>query len=247
MTIRIAMWSGPRNLSSAMMRSFRSRSDTFVSDEPFYGCFLKSTGADHPMRDEVIDAMDCDWTSVMGNLSGPAPDGSPVWYQKHMWHHMAGPIGYDDFEGFRHAFLIREPERMIASYLRKREVAAFEDFGIERQAEFFDREADRLGRAPPVIDAGDVLENSEGVLSKLCLALGIAWDPAMLGWAPGPRRTDGPWAPHWYRTVEASTGFAATDGDAIELPREAQSLAERCRSYYDKLALYRILAERSDR
>ena len=133
MTLRIAMWSGPRNLSTAMMRSFGSRSDTYVSDEPFYGAFLKETGADHPMRDEVIASMDTDWRSVMASLRGNAPDGSPVSYQKHMWHHMAGPIGYDDFAGFTHAFLIREPERMIASYLRKREagITAIEkDFSL---------------------------------------------------------------------------------------------------------------------
>ncbi|MFL6746306.1 MAG: HAD family hydrolase, partial [Sphingomicrobium sp.] len=138
MTLRIAMWSGPRNLSTAMMRSFGSRRDTFVSDEPFYGCFLTTSGADHPMRGEVIAAMDCDWASVMAALRRPTPRRSPVWYQKHMWHHMVGPVGYDDFAGFTHAFLIREPERMIASYLRKRDAAAFEDFGLERQAEFFD-------------------------------------------------------------------------------------------------------------
>src|SRR5690349_9478727 len=133
-TVRIAMWSGPRNLSTAMMRSFGSRADTFVSDEPFYGCFLKHTGVDHPMCDEIIAHMDCDWRSVMASLTGPALNGSPVWYQKHMWHHMTGPIGYEDFAGFTHAFLIREPERMIASYLRKREAAEFKDFGMERQA-----------------------------------------------------------------------------------------------------------------
>ena len=179
MTTRIAMWSGPRNLSTALMRSFGNRSDTFVSDEPFYGCFLKETGADHPMREEVIAQMDCDWASVMASLRGVLPDGSPIWYQKHMWHHMAGPIGYQDFEGFTHAFLIREPERMIASYLRKREAAEFEDFGMERQAEFFEREADRLGRAPPVIDAADVLADPQSTLSKLCEALDIEWDAHM--------------------------------------------------------------------
>ena len=158
MTLRIAMWSGPRNLSTAMMRSFGSRSDTFVSDEPFYACFLKTSGADHPMRDEVIVAMDCDWQSVMTALRGDPPDGSPIWYQKHMWHHMAGPIGYDDFDGFTHAFLIREPERMIASYLRKRDSAAFEEFGMDRQAEFFEREADRLGPGDAELGAGTARE-----------------------------------------------------------------------------------------
>ena len=234
------MWSGPRNLSTAMMRSFESRSDTVVSDEPFYGCFLKATGADHPMRDEVISAMDCDWASVMSALRGPPPAAAPIWYQKHMWHHMAGPIGYDDFAGFTHAFLIRDPERMIASYLRKREAAAFEDFGLERQAQFFEREADRVGAAPPVIDANDVLRGPERVLSALCAALDIAWDPAMLSWKPGRRPTDGPWAPHWYGAVEASTGFGPPDDEPLELTDDARRLAERIRPYYERLAAYRL-------
>lgn len=236
------MWSGPRNLSTAMMRSFGSRSDTFVSDEPFYGCYLRTSGAAHPMREEVIASMDCDWASVMETLRGDPPDGSPVWYQKHMWHHMTGPIGYDDFAGFRHAFLIREPERMIASYLRKRESARFEDFGLERQSDFFEGEADRLGHAPPVVEAKDVLTNPETVLSKLCSALGIAWDPAMLSWAPGRRETDGVWAAHWYNAVEKSTGFARPETDAVKLPSEAQNLAERCRPYYERLAAHRLKA-----
>ena len=236
------MWSGPRNLSTAMMRSFGSRSDTFVSDEPFYGAFLETSGADHPMRDEVIAAMDCDWHSVARTLAGPVPDGSPIWYQKHMWHHMVGPVGYDDFTGFKHAFLIREPEQMIASYLRKREAAAFEDFGLERQAEFFEREADRLGAVPPVIDANDVLANPEGTLSALCEALGIAWYEAMLHWAPGRRSTDGPWAPHWYAAVEASTGFGPPETGPVELPDDARRLAERCRPYYQRLAAHRLTA-----
>jgi hypothetical protein len=241
-TLRIAMWSGPRNLSTAMMRSFGSRADTFVSDEPFYGCFLEKTGADHPMRDEVIAAMECDWSSVMGALRGPVPNGSPVWYQKHMWHHMAGPVGYGDFAGFTHAFLIREPERMIASYLRKRESAQFENFGLDRQAEFFAREADRLGRAPPVVDANDVLTNPRAVLSTLCGALGIPWDDAMLSWAPGRRATDGVWAAHWYNAVERSTGFGPPETDPVKLPNDARHLADRCQPYYEGLAAYKIRA-----
>jgi Sulfotransferase domain len=240
MTLRIAMWSGPRNLSTAMMRSFGSRADTFVSDEPFYGCFLKDSDAEHPMREQVIAAMDCAWGSVMASLRGPTPDGSPIWYQKHMWHHMVGPIGYDDFTGFTHAFLIREPERMIASYLRKRDTAEFEGFGMDRQAEFFDREADRLGHAPPVVDANDVLSNPEGVLSKLCDALGIAWERAMLSWAPGRRETDGVWASHWYGAVEKSTGFGPPETDHVELPNDARRLADRCRPYYVRLAAHRL-------
>jgi hypothetical protein len=225
-----------------MMRSFGSRADTFVTDEPFYGCFLTDTGLQHPMRDEVIASMDCDWRRVMDELRGDPPDGSPVWYQKHMWHMMVGPVGYEDFARFRHAFLIREPEPMIASYLKKREAARFEDFGLEKQAEFFEREADRLGHAPPVIDANDVLADPQGVLSKLCGALGIAWDPAMLSWAPGRRETDGVWAAHWYNAVEKSTRFGEPDSGPVELAEADQILAERMRPYYQRLAAHRITA-----
>jgi hypothetical protein len=242
MTRRIAMWSGPRNLSTAMMRSFGNRADTAVSDEPFYGAFLKTSGLPHPMAAEVIAAMDCDWGSVARTLAGPAPEGKPIWYQKQMWHHMVGPVGYDDFAGFTHAFMIREPEAMIASYLGKRECAAFEDFGLERQAEFFEREADRLGHAPPVIAAHDVLMNPQCVLTRLCEALGIQWDPAMLSWPPGRRETDGPWAPHWYGAVEASTGFGPPETAPAELPDDTQRLADRCRPYYERLAVHRFTA-----
>ena len=240
--MKIAMWSGPRNLSTALMRSFENRADTFVSDEPYYGAFLKTTGAPHPMREEVIVAMDCDWRSVARNLAGPTPGGAPIWYQKHMWHHMVGPICYDDFAGFTHAFLIRDPVRMIGSYLRKRDAAAFEDFGLDRQSDFFAREADRLGAAPPVIDAADILADPEGTLAALCGRLAIPFDPAMLRWPPGRRSTDGPWAPHWYQTVEASTAFGPpeTPADPAQLPDEARRLADRCRPYYESLARYRI-------
>jgi hypothetical protein len=222
------------------MRSFENRADTVVSDEPYYGAFLKESGAAHPMREEVIAAMDCDWARVALTLAGPAPGGRPIWYQKHMWHHMVGPIGPRGFAGFAHAFLIRDPARMIASYLSKREAAAFEDFGLDAQADFFAREADRLGRAPPVIDANDVLRDPQGVLRGLCRRLAIPWDPAMLRWPAGRRATDGPWAPHWYQAVEASTGFGPPDDGPLDLPDEARRLAERCRPYYEGLAAHRI-------
>lgn len=234
------MWSGPRNLSTALMRSFGSRADTFVTDEPFYGAFLKETGLAHPMADEIIASMDCDWRRIIEHLSGETPDGSPVWYQKHMWHLMTGPVGYEDFAGFRHAFLIREPERMIASYLKKREAARFEDFGLARQSEFFLAEADRLGAAPPVVEANDILTDPEAVLSKLCGALGIAWDPAMLHWRPGRRETDGIWASHWYNAVEKSTGFGEPDHGAVELSADDRRLADDMRPYYDRLAAFRL-------
>jgi hypothetical protein len=241
-TIRIAMWSGPRNLSTAMMRSFGSRADTFVSDEPFYGAYLKATGDPQPMAEAVMASMDCDWQSVARVMSGPSPSPAPIWYQKHMAHHMVGPIAHDDLPGLTHAFLIRDPARVAASYAAKRVAVRPEHLGSERQVEYFEREADRLGRAPPVIDSADILENPPVMLERLCAALGIPWDPAMLRWAPGIRDTDGIWASHWYDAVAASTGFGPPDREPVALDAEAMRVAQHCRPFYEQLAAHKITA-----
>jgi hypothetical protein len=241
MTIRIAMWSGPRNISTAMMRSFGSRADCTVTDEPFYGAFLKATGERQPLADEVIALMDCDWASVAEAMRGDAPDGEPVWYQKHMPHHMVGPTGIADFPDHRHAFLIRDPARVIASYAGKRVEVAFEHLGYDRQIAYFETETERLGKAPPVIDSSDVLTAPETVLSGLCAALGIDWDPAMLSWETGPHETDGYWGRHWYNRVEDSTGFATPPQGEVELSDHGRKVYEQCLPYYDALASHRIL------
>jgi hypothetical protein len=238
--MRIAMWSGPRNLSTAMMRSFGSRSDTVVSDEPFYGAYLKATGDPQPMADQVIASMDCDWNSVARTMTGPSPAAAPVWYQKHMAHHMVGPISHDDLPGLTHAFLIRDPKRVIASYAAKRVAVEPHHLGVERQVEFFEREADRIGHAPPVIDSADILRNPPALLEKLCAALRIPWDPAMLSWEPGIRDTDGIWASHWYDAVAASTGFGPPDTKPGDLDDESRRVADHCRPYYERLARYRL-------
>jgi Sulfotransferase domain len=241
-TVRIAMWSGPRNLSTAMMRSFGSRSDTFVSDEPFYGCYLKATGDPQPMAEEVVASMDCDWSSVARSMTGPAPSNPPIWYQKQMAHHMVGPIAHDDLPGVRHAFLIRDPTRVVASYAAKRICVRPEHLGSAKQLEIFEREADRLGHAPPVIDSADVLGDPPAMLARLCFALHIPWDPAMLSWTPGPRLTDGIWGTHWYDAVNRSSGFSAPDGRPIELSATDQAVADACRPYYERLATHRLIA-----
>jgi hypothetical protein len=240
-TLRIAMWSGPRNISTAMMRSFSSRSDSFVSDEPFYGAFLRETGADHPMADEVIASMETDWRKVANSLAGDPPDGSPIWYQKQMAHHMVGPVAPDDLEGLIHAFLIRDPRQMAASYARKRETITPADLGLRLQREFFDREADRLGRAPPVIDAADVLADPKAALSALCNALGIEWSEAMLSWPAGRHPEDGVWASHWYGHVEASTGFEAPEAsDTPHLDPTLQAVADACMIDYLHLSSFAL-------
>lgn len=240
MTVRIAMWSGPRNLSTAMMRSFSSRPDTIVSDEPFYGCYLKHSGDPQPMAEEVIASMDCDWSSVAHKLTGPAPCNAAVWYQKHMAHHMVGPVEHHDLAGLTHAFLIREPQRVVASYFAKRERVTPEHLGSAKQLEFFEREADRIGHAPPVVDTGDLLRDPPGVLKLLCEALGLSWTSQMLSWAPGPHPCDGIWGAHWYDAVNRSCGFESSPERPLSLPPGAQAVADACSPYYEKLARYKL-------
>lgn len=206
--IRIAMWSGPRNLSTAMMRSFGARADCAVSDEPFYAAYLDATGIKHPMGAEIMASQPVDPLEVERTILGPIPGGPPLWYQKHMAHHMGphAPRGW--FGAMRHAVLIRHPAYVAASFDDKRADPALEDLGVpQMDGVIADIEA-ATGRTPPVIEAEDVRANPEGMLRALCAALEIAFDPAMLRWPMGRRHTDGVWAAHWYGAVEKSTGFA---------------------------------------
>lgn len=242
MSIRIAMWSGPRNISTAMMRSFENRSDTVVVDEPFYAAFLAETGADHPMRDEVLASQPTRWRDVANALSGPTPTGAAVWYQKHMTHHMLPDFGLDWANGCRNAFLIRAPEAVLASYTLKRENVTLADIGVERQRELFERECDRIGAAPPVIDSADVLADPRATLGKLCAALGIEFSDRMLSWPAGKRDSDGVWAPAWYDTVERSTEFAPPRAPA-EIKNVGDNLrriADAARPHYERLAAFRL-------
>jgi len=242
MTIRIAMWSGPRNLSTAMMRSFSSRADTYVSDEPFYGAYLKATGDPQPMADAIITDMDCDWNSITTAQNGDGPGGKTIWYQKHMPHHMEGPITIRDFPDTRHAFLIRDPIRVAASYANKRTAIRPDHLGTARQRDYFEMEADRLGHAPPVIDSAAVLGNAEGILSKLCHALDIAWDPSMLAWKKGAHPQDGIWGSHWYDAVNASTGFGKAPGPLPKLDEAYQKTVDACADDYEFMRKYAIKA-----
>ena len=242
--IRIAAWSGPRNISTAMMRSFENRADTAVIDEPFYAAWLAWSGADHPMRAEVLASQPTDWRRVIHALLGAVPGGRTVFYQKHMTHHVTPDMDLAWMAACRNVFLIRAPEEVVASYRERRSEVTLEDIGVVPQAELFEREADRLGKAPPVIDAADVLADPRGALTALCEAVGIAFDPAMLAWPPGRRETDGVWAPAWYEFVWASNGFAAPrPPTAISaLDPTFRAVAEAARPIYEKLARFRLRA-----
>jgi len=239
---RIAMWSGPRNISTAMMRSFGSRPDTSVTDEPLYAHYLKVTGVAHPGRDDVLCAHESDWRKVASLLTGPIPGGRAIWYQKHMAHHLLPMIERGWLDGLTHAFLIREPQEMIASLLKTFPGAGLVDTGLPQQCEIFDRVAARQGHAPPVVLASDVLKDPRAQLEALCNALGIPFLPAMLAWPAGPRDTDGAWAPHWYAAVESSTGFEPYRRRVFDLTAEQERLVDECRPWYEKLYALRLRA-----
>ena len=240
MTVRIAMWSGPRNISTAMMRSFGNRADTVVVDEPLYAAYLRATGLDHPGRDEILAAQDDDWRAVTAGLTGPVPGGKDVYYQKHMTHHLLPDMGRHWLRMVTNAFLIRDPAGVVASYARVRGEPTLADLGFPQQVEIFRACADADGAAPPVVDAADVLAAPGPVLRSLCERLRIEYDPAMLSWPPGSRDTDGVWAPHWYASVESSTGFGPPPSTAPQVPDHLRDLLERCQPYYDELAPHRI-------
>lgn len=239
--LRIAMWSGPRNISTAMMRAWDNRGDTAVIDEPFYAHYLSATGAPHPGREAIMASQSTDYDEVTAMLSGPVPDGRPIWYQKHMLQHVLGdkPIGWMD--RVTNCFLIRRPEEVVASFTATRPDAAPWELGFEQQARLFDHVAERSGDAPPVLDAADVLRNPAGMLHALCQKLGIEFTERMLHWPAGPRASDGVWAKHWYASVAQSNGFAPWH--PRELPRfnsHQKKLVNTLRPGYEKLARHRL-------
>ena len=232
---RIAMWSGPRNLSTAMMYSFAARGDCQVWDEPFYAAYLQKTGMDHPMRDEVIAAGLADSRAVASACLAPLNAEQSLFYQKHMTLHMVPEFDRGFMRGLTNVFLIRHPARVIASYAKKREAPELADIGFVQQAELFDDVADWLGHAPLVIDSADIRATPRETLSRLCASLNIPFTDRMLRWPAGPKPFDGVWAPHWYNAVHASTGFDEPEADLPTLSPEFQRLCDLALPYYERL------------
>lgn len=233
--IRLSMWSGPRNISTALMRSFGNRNDCQAIDEPFYAYYLNETGLAHPMREEVIQSQPNDWETVAEALNGPVEGNKSLLYIKHMAQHMLPPINKDCFLEHVNCFLIRDPRLVIASFAQKWDQIEASTTGFPQQMELFEYFSEHGKYSPVVIEGEDILKAPETMLSHLCTTIGIDFDPSMLAWEKGPRKEDGVWGSHWYSAVENSTGFQTYEKKSVILTREQEQLAGELQPIYELL------------
>ena len=237
----IAMWSGPRNISTAMMRAWGNRTDTVVVDEPLYAAYLFETGYDHPGREEIIAADETDWRKVVVRVTTKNHAQTSIFYQKHMTHHILPDITLDWLGKMTNCFLIRDPKLVITSYHKVIPNPGLADLGFVQQKRLFDWVCEATGTPPPVLDAADVLKNPRDMLQKLCSAINVPFDEVMLSWEAGKRDTDGVWAKYWYAAVEQSTGFQPYQEKQVEVPPQLQAQWEKCQEIYQEMHSYRIV------
>jgi hypothetical protein len=249
--IRVAMWSGPRNISTAMMRAWGNRPDTAVVDEPLYAYYLEKTGKDHPMAEEVVAKGETDWRKIVAGLTKePVPDNKRIYFQKQMTHHLLPEVDREWIVDLTNCFLIRDPREVILSYIKKNPHPGLDELGFVQQCEIFEfvvgtSRCDVRGRRsapalPPVIDARDVLQNPERTLRLLCDAIGVEFNKAMLSWPPGLRKTDGIWGAHWYDAVARSTSFEPYKAREGKIPDSLSAIHERCQECYAQLYQHRL-------
>ena len=235
------MWSGPRNISTAMMRSWGNRADTAVIDEPFYAYYLRATGKKHPGADEVMADGETDWRNVVEQVTGSVPNGKKIFFQKQMTHHLLPEVDRQWLSAVTNCFLIRDPAEVITSYIKKNDVdLALEELGFVQQAEIFDWVSQNTKQQAPVVDARDVQQNPKRMLEMLCDATGVEFDEAMLSWPPGLRATDGVWAPHWYSEVARSRSFQPYRPKNEPVPERMREIHEHCCGCYDRLYACRL-------
>ncbi len=235
---RIAMWSGPRNLSTAMMRSWENRPDTEVIDEPLYAAYLHQTGLDHPMRDEIIAAGPSDVGEAIAACLA-APSSATISYQKHMAHHLLADMDRSWLGECRNVLLLRDPRRVLASYAKVRSEVTLEDIGVPQQLELAEH-------CEFVVDSDDFLTDPAAYQREICRRLDVPCDDAllasMLSWPAGRRASDGVWAPAWYDAVEASTGFGPLPTTAPPpLPEHLADLGAEAEAIYERLRADRLI------
>lgn len=235
------MWSGPRNISTAMMRAWENRADTFVTDEPFYAHYLAHTNTTHPGQEEILASQPNDWQTVVEHcLSTEQPDCT-IHYQKHMTHHILPHISLDWLDRVINIFLIRAPDAVVASYSKSRPNLNADDLGFIQQTRLFNKVTELSGEIPLVIDSNKLLHKPQQAMQTICNHCSIRFDDAMLCWPAGKRTSDGVWAPYWYKSVEASTGFESPkEKPAIQLERYQQQIVDQCLPHYERMAEHSV-------
>ncbi len=230
------MWSGPRNISTAMMRSFSSRSDTYVSDEPFYANYLMRTGIDHPGREEIIESYDTDYDSVISDLQNDIPDNKSIWYQKHMAQHIDPTDNLNWTNNFLNCLLIRNPNEVIPSFLQKSSITDLDELGYSQQLKLLKYHDYKI----PTVDAKDILLNPKSMLTKICSFFKIEFEKEMLFWNQGPHPQDGIWGKYWYDRLWESTTFSTYKENTSFVDDQYKDLLEKCTIIYNELYKYRI-------
>jgi hypothetical protein len=238
--IRIAMWSGPRNISTAMMRAWENRSDTFVIDEPFYAHYLSNNNVQHPGRKEVLADGETNSSNISMGLANDVSDSHSIYYQKHMTHHLQDNINRNWMKEVVNCFLIRNPKDMIISYSKIHSDITSDLLGLEQQKEIFEYVTKLTGNIPPIIDSKDVLVDPKGVLTKFCDRIGVSFSDEMLKWPEGSRSTDGNWGKYWYDNVVNSTGFHSYIPKTQEIPEKYRTIYENSLKLYEDLHHLRI-------
>ena len=237
---RIAMWSGPRNISTAMMRSFGSRRDTVCFDEPFYAWYLKKTMVEHPLRDEIIDHHISEWEAVVDQILGPIPGGKEFYFLKTQPQQMMPEVSRKWFSDVEHFFLIRDPEMIVRSYAASRTDFVAGELGIKMLREIFDEVTALNGKPPPVVSSEDILADPRKTLMRLCEHMDMPFDEAMLSWKPGSHLEDGIWGPHWYRSVLKSTGFGAPSNSPHPLPEKFEYMLPELQAHYEVMLKHKL-------
>jgi len=238
--IRIAMWSGPRNISTALMRSFENRKDTTVVDEPFYACYLKTTKLNHPMRKEILNSQDTNWDRVANLCSNKTFKGFMIFYQKHMSHHLVEKMDLNWLKKVKNCILIRNPKFVINSYVKKYDIKDIRQLGYLQQLEILNFLKKQKLEDPIIIDSSDIINNPKHMLKKLCNKLNINFTDQMLSWPKGGRDSDGVWASYWYKNVFKSKGFIRAKEKKVNLNKKLYGFYKDCMKHYKVLYDKRI-------
>lgn len=232
--MKIACWSGPRNISTALMRSWSSRNDTFISDEPFYAYYLKKKQLKHPMYKEIIEHYPNKYIDIINNLTSDIPDGKKHWYQKHMAHHLIDLENIDWIENFENCILIRHPKDVINSYIKKNTLHHIDELGYPQQYKIM-KYLDNIGKKFTVIDSNVLLKNPKKILSKWCNNIDLEFDISMLKWKKGAHPQDGIWWKHWYDNVIMTTHFKKLESNNLDVDQKYQLIYDEALDYYKKL------------